>query len=309
MKKRIDGDTKGVFVVAATPFDDAGALDLSSADTMVDSYLNAGADGLTILGMMGEAAKLSSEEASTFLSHVLAKVGDRVPVVVGVSNAGTDNLAAFSHAAMEAGAAGVMIAPLSTQRTEEQVVGYYADLGRRLSAEVPVVLQDFPQATTVFMSLATIERIIEICPQVVCFKHEDCPGLNKLSGLRANDAKRRRISILVGNSGLFLPQEMARGADGAMTGFAYPEMLVGVCTAYAAGDSATAEDLFDLYLPIVRYESQPGLGLAIRKEILRRRGAIRSAMVRAPGPTLNAADHAELTGLMARLAAKVKARP
>ncbi len=300
----IDGHTRGVFVIAATPFDDAGALDLASTDSMVDFYLAAGVDGLTILGMMGEAAKLSPDEGTVFLRHVLNRVAGRVPVVVGVSNAGSDNLVAFSHAAMAEGAAGVMIAPLPTQRTEEQVIGYYADLGRRLAADVPVVVQDFPQATSVFVSVATVERIVEVCPQVVAFKHEDCPGLAKLSALRANDAKRRRISILVGNSGLFLPQELARGADGAMTGFAYPEMLVEVCRAYAAGEPGRGEDIFDLYLPLIRYESQPGLGLAIRKEVLRRRGAIGSAMVRAPGAKLSAADLAELTGLMDRLQSK-----
>ena len=308
MTRRIDGHTRGVFVIAATPFDDGGALDLASADSMVDFYLGAGADGLTILGMMGEAAKLSPEEGTTFLRHVLARVAGRVPVCVGVSNAGSDNLVAFSHSAMAAGAAGVMIAPLPTQRTEEQVIGYYADIGRRLSADVPVVLQDFPQSTGVYMSVDTVERIIEACPQVVSFKHEDCPGLSKLSALRANDARRRRLSILVGNSGLFLPQELARGADGAMTGFAYPEMLVEVCAAYASGDPARGEDVFDLYLPLVRYDSQPGLGLAVRKEVLRRRGAIRSAHVRAPGPKLSALDQAELTGLMDRLEGK-RGRP
>lgn len=305
----IDGHTRGVFVIAATPFTDAGALDLASTESMVDFYLAAGADGLTILGIMGEAAKLSPDESSVFMRHVLDRAAGRVPIVVGVSNAGTDNLVDFSHAAMAAGAAGVMIAPLPMQRTEEQVIGYYAEIGRRLSADVPVVLQDFPQSTGVFVSVATVERIIEVCPQVVSFKHEDCPGLAKLSSLRANDARRRRISILVGNGGLFLPQELARGADGAMTGFAFPEMLVEVCRAYAAGEPGRGEDIFDLYLPLVRYESQPGLGLAIRKEVLHRRGAIASARVRAPGPTLSPADHAELTALMDRLEAKRQRRP
>ncbi|HEX4767684.1 MAG TPA: dihydrodipicolinate synthase family protein [Lichenihabitans sp.] len=308
MTHAIDGRTCGVFVIAATPFDDTGALDLASVDTMVENYLETGADGLTILGVMGESAKLSSEESATFLTHVLKRVGGRVPVVVGVSNAGTDTLVGFSHAAMDAGAAGVMIAPLPSQRTEEQVVGYYAEIAARLSPEVPVVLQDYPQTTTVHMSVATVERIVERCPQMVCFKHEDCPGLAKLSALRAGDATRRRLSILVGNSGLFLPQELARGADGAMTGFAYPEMMVGVCRAFRDGDPDRGEDLFDLYLPLVRYEAQPGLGLAIRKEILRRRGAIRSALVRAPGPKLSPADHAEITRLMGRLERRLAAR-
>lgn len=301
---RLTGESAGVFVIAATPFDDAGALDFSSTDSLVDFYLAAGADGLTVLGMMGEAGKLSPQESTSFLERVLARVAGRIPVVVGVSNSGTDNLVSFSHRSMELGAAGVMIAPLPTLRTEEQVVGYFAEIGSKLDRAVPVVLQDFPQVTGVVMSVATIERTLECCQQVVCFKHEDCPGLAKLSSLRRNDAKRRRVSILVGNSGLFLPQELARGADGAMTGFAYPEMMVEVCRAFRSGDAAAGEDLFDIYLPLVRYESQPGLGLAIRKEVLRRRGAIRSAHVRAPGPKLSVTDHDELGSLLTRLERK-----
>ena len=297
----IDGHSKGLFVIAATPFTEQGALDLDSTDRMIDFYLEHGAAGLTVLGMMGEAAKLTQEEGSLFLNRVLKRTGGRIPVVVGVSNAGTDNLVTFSHDCMQAGAAGVMITPLSTLRNEEQVVNYFVEIGTRLDSQVPIVLQDFPQVTGVVMSVPTIERIFSNVSQVVSFKHEDCPGLTKLSALRAQDAKRRRISILVGNSGLFLPQEMARGADGAMTGFAYPEMLAQVCAAYAKGEPQKGEDLFDAYLPLVRYESQPGLGLAIRKEVLRRRGAIACAHVRAPGPKLSALDHQEITSLMQRL--------
>ena len=106
--------------------------------------------------------------------------------------------------------------------------------------------------------------------------------------------------MLVGNGGLFLPQEMLRGADGAMTGFAYPEMLVQACALFEQGRGDEAEDLFNLYLPLLRHEFQYGLGLALRKETLMRRGAIRSAYVRRPGPVLNAIDLAELGRLIAR---------
>jgi 4-hydroxy-tetrahydrodipicolinate synthase len=134
-------------------------------------------------------------------------------------------------------------------------------------------------------------------------KHEDCPGLAKLTQVRASggDGKRRRVSILVGNGGLYLPQELQRGADGAMTGFAYPEMLVGVCERHARGDIDGAENLFDLYLPLVKHEQQPVLGLAVRKEVLFRRGAIASARQRKPGYTLTPEDRRELDRLMARL--------
>ena len=111
---------------------------------------------------------------------------------------------------------------------------------------------------------------------------------------------------MVGNAALFLPLELQRGADGAMTGFAYPEMLVQVFNRHKSGDIQGAEDLFDLYLPMVRYEQQLGIGLAIRKEILRRRGILSSAKVRSPGPSLTENDHAELTYLMERLRRKLE---
>jgi 4-hydroxy-tetrahydrodipicolinate synthase len=114
------------------------------------------------------------------------------------------------------------------------------------------------------------------------------------------------MSILTGNSALFPAQEMQRGADGAMTGFAYPEMLVQVVARHQAGDVDGAEDLFDAYLPMVRYEQQLGLGLAIRKEVLHRRGVLACPHVRAPGPSLTPADHAEISRLMARLEKRLK---
>ena len=114
------------------------------------------------------------------------------------------------------------------------------------------------------------------------------------------------MSILTGNSALFLAEEMRRGADGAMTGFAYPEMMVQVVDLARAGDHDRAEDVFDAYLPLVRYEQQLGLGLAIRKETLRRRGALRSAHVRAPGPAMSAEDHEDLTRLIGRLERRLK---
>ena len=146
-------------------------------------------------------------------------------------------------------------------------------------------------------------KIIRDVPQVVMLKHEDWPGLEKLSELRTRSEKEglRRISVLCGNGGLYLPQELGRGADGAMTGFAYPEMLVGVCEKYAAGDLDGAEDLFDLYLPVIKHEQQPGYGLAVRKETLHRRGVMTSSKVRNPGQQMSEADHKDLDRLLARL--------
>ncbi len=86
-----------------------------------------------------------------------------------------------------------------------------------------------------------------------------------------------------------------------MTGFAFAEMMVQVCELHANGKPEEAEDLFDAYLPLVRHEQQIGIGLALRKEVLRRRGVISSAATRKPGPALDGNDEAELSALLVRL--------
>lgn len=303
MTRLIDRDTAGVYVIAATPFAEDGALDLDSTDRMVDFYREAGADGLTILGIMGEAPKLSSDEALTFARRVLDRAGEDLPVIVGVSAAGLDPMKALTDAVMEAGAAGVMVAPMPGMGPDDRLRAYFAQVARHLGPQVPICLQDYPQTLNVRFSVETILQIAAENPSVVMLKHEDWPGLAKLEKVRAGSGTGDvpRLSILVGNSGLFLPEEMARGADGAMTGFAYPEMMVDVVRLMRAGDRDRAEDIFDAYLPLVRYENQIGLGLALRKELLRRRGAIATARVRAPGPALSRGDHDDLTRLVARL--------
>ncbi len=301
--QRLTEEARGVYIISATPFAEDGALDLESAGRLLDFYLEAGVSGVTILGMMGEAPKLAPEESERFVAHVLERLDGRLPVVVGVSAAGTDNLARLAHFAMERGAAGVMVAPIGGLHTDEKILRYYADVCAALGPEVPLCYQDYPQSTGVQISVPCLQRLVAELPQLVMLKHEDCPGLGKLSRLveAGRSGEMRRISVLVGNGGLYLPQELARGADGAMTGFAYPEMLVAVVAKQGAGEIEAAEDLFDAYLPLVRYEQQPGFGLAVRKEVLRRRGVIASARTRTPGPSLSPADHAELTALMARL--------
>ena len=285
----------GVFTIAVTPFLPDGALDFASLDRVTDFYLEKGATGLTILGIMGEAGKLTAGESLEVVRRVVARAS--VPVVVGVSAPGFAAMQALASEAMAAGAAGVMVAPPATLRSDDQIVGYFRTVAEMLPG-IPFVLQDFPLVTTVTIPVPVILRIVAECPTCVMLKHEDWPGLDKITALRS--APGRRISILCGNGGQFLPEEMRRGADGAMTGFAYPEMMASVVAAYRADDRAGAQDIFDAYLPLVRYEAQPGLGLAVRKHVLWTRGAIAHSALRRPGASLNAAGAAEVAFLIAR---------
>ncbi len=304
---RLTEDAKGVYVIAVTPFTDDGGLDLQSTDRMVDFYLEKGATGLTVLGMMGEAPKLTAAESATFVKRVLQRVNGRVPIVVGVSAPGFAPMKELASEVMDAGAAGVMVAPPSHLRTDDQIYAYFENAAEVLGP-TPFVLQDYPLAIGVQIAPAVIMRVVKALPTCVMLKHEDWPGLNKISALRAASDKgeMRRISILCGNGGLFLPEEMSRGADGAMTGFAYPEMMVGVVAAHQAGDVERAHDIFDAYLPLARYEQQPVFGLNVRKYVLAKRGVLASAALRKPAGKLSAADIADIERLLARQTARLK---
>jgi 4-hydroxy-tetrahydrodipicolinate synthase len=301
---------QGVYLITVTPFKDNGELDLPSTDRMVDFCLERGVTGLTILGIMGEATKLTAEESRLFVRQVLARVQGKVPVVVGASAPGFAPMGELTKSVMDMGAAGVMVAPPPTVRTDDQISSYFEMVNETLGSDVPWVLQDHPVSTTVQMSTAVVLKILKNSPRCVMLKHEDWPGLAKLSAICAamQKGELRKISILTGNGGgLFLPEELVRGANGAMTGFAYPEMMVDVCAAYAAGNVERAFDIFDAYLPLAKYEQQGGIGLAVRKHILAERGAIASAAIRKPGPKLSALDIADIKRLTARQEKKLSA--
>ncbi len=301
-------DAHGLYVIAATPFHDDGRLDLASTDRMVEFYRNCGVSGLTILGIMGEALKLDMDEAIAFSKQVVRRAGS-LPVVVGVSSPGFAAMRTLTRAVMAAGAAGVMIAPPSTVRTDDQVAGYYDQCVAAIGADVPFVIQDYPLASAVVIAPAVIRRIVMTHANCKMLKHEDWPGLEKITTVRGyeRDASMRHISILTGNGGLFVDFEMERGADGAMTGYAFPDMLAEVIELQRAGQRDRAHDVFDAHLPLLRYEQQPGLGVAVRKYVLMKRGAIASDAQRSPASKLSAAAKSEVDFLLQRLA-KLDAR-
>lgn len=299
----LDASARGVYPIAPTPFHPDGRIDVESIDRLTDFYAGCGATGLTVLGVMGEAGKLDQAEGIAVATRFIRRAST-LPVIVGVSAPGFAAMAALARAGMEAGAAGVMIAPPSTLRTDDQIVTYYRQAAEAIGPDVPFVIQDYPLTFSVVMTPGVIRRIVQENPACAMLKHEDWPGLEKISALRAfqGDGTMRPISILCGNGGLFLDFECERGADGAMTGYAFPDMLVDVVRLSKAGAREAAHDLFDAHLPLLRYEQQPGIGLAVRKYVMARRGLIASDAQRRPGGGLTATARAEVEYLLGRLA-------
>lgn len=298
----------GVYPIAPTPFAPDGAIDWASLDRLFDFYARIRADGVTVLGILGEAPKLEPRESLAIVKRAVAIMAGR-PIVVGVSAPGFAAMRALAREAMEAGAAGVMIAPPGNLRTDDQIVTYYAQAAEAIGADTPFVVQDYPLMTSVQMTAGVIRRIAQDNANCVMLKAEDWPGLEKISMLRKWQAEGslKELSIMTANGGLFLDFEMERGADGSNTGYAFPEMLIDVVRWSKAGERDRAHDVFDAHLPLLRYEQQLGVGLAVRKYVLMKRGILTHDAQRKPGAGLSAAAKGEVDYLLARLA-RVDAR-
>ena len=288
---------RGVYNIMATAFDAGGAVDHASQRRLVDTILATGVHGLAILGVMGEAHKLSDAERLAVTRTVIDHVAGRVPVVVGTGAASNDVAVLLSREAAEAGAAALMILPPRLSKPNpDAIVAYYADIAQ--AVDVPLVIHDYPPASGVYLAPSLLARIAQEVLAAQYVKLEDPPIGPKVTQVRA---AAPNLVIFGGQGGMFFLEELERGAVGTMTGFAYPEALVDIYTRFMAGDQAGAEAVFDHWTPLLRYEGQPDVGLAIRKEILRRRGALSSAYARPPTMPLDEPAYGEIDRLLRRV--------
>ncbi len=278
---------QGVFSVLPTPFNDDGSLDLESLRKVVDLYLSADVGGVTVLGVTGEVARLQDRERTVVLETVIDQVRGRVPVIVGTSADGLHRCIEYSRNARAAGGAAVMVSPPRMPKlSSEAVVAHFRSLAA--AVDMPIVIQDYPPTSGYAMEPALLARIAREVPQARTIKLEDPPTPLKTTRILAQ-SQGMEIDILGGLGGVFLLEELLAGAAGVMTGFAYPEILVQVVRAFKAGQTDQATDVFYRFVSLMRFEFQEGIGMAIRKEVLRRRGALKSAAIRAPGAKMDPA--------------------
>lgn len=287
----------GVWNIVPTPFRPDGDLDVDSLPTLVDFVIGTGVDGMTILGVMGEAGRLSDDERRRVIDAVLERAAGRIPVCIGVSHGATGQAVAFARAAVAAGAHSVMLAPPALPRPNDAAVRrhYFAVAS---AVDVPIVVQDHPASSGVWMSVEFLASLAAESHKCQVIKLEDPPTPPKIERLlrAAPD-----VTVLGGLGAIMLIEELGRGAAGTMTGFGYPEALVEIVLRWRAGDREGATEVFDRHLPLIRFENQDGLSLAIRKHVYARRGAIASAHVRAPGAALDDGSIEELDAILARV--------
>lgn len=284
---------EGVFPILATPFEDNENPDLESFDRLVRFAGGLGVDGITILGVLGEANRLLDSEREQLIRTAVAAAG-KLPVIVGTSHSGTRAARELSQMAQELGARAVMVTPhAEAVPNEDRVAEYYRTIAEGVS--IPIVMQDHPASTQVHMPAPLLLRIIREVPQIACIKEEAVPTAPKIRALAAG-MKERKVPILTGLGALYGLFDLEAGASGFNTGFAFPEVLTAMVKAAAGGDWFRVREIYTRFLPLIVFEQQPGV--AIRKEILRLRGAVRGSKVRHPGAPLQTAAADQLRKLI-----------
>ena len=284
---------EGVYSIIPTAFTDAGDFDPESQRKVVDLFIDKGANGLTALGVTGEVARLEEHERAAILELVVRQAAGRVPIVAGTSADGTRTCIAYTRQAKSLGAAAVMVSPPRMPKLNSNaVVAHYKALAD--AVDLPIVVQDYPPITGFAMEPSLLARIAKEIPSARTIKLEDPPTPFKTARILEASAGTP-VQIFGGLGGVFLLEELVSGATGAMTGFAFPEILVRIMKHWNAGEHAAAADVFYRAVPLMRFEFQEGIGMAIRKEVLKRRGVLASAATRPPaggmdGPTREALD-------------------
>ncbi len=288
---------EGVYSVLPTPFADNGDVDEASLRRVVDLFITAGVNGVTALGVTGEVARLDDRERARVLEIVADQVKGRIGIVAGTGADGTRTCIQHSRQAKSAGATAVMVSPPRMPKlNSDAVVRHFAALAE--AVDIEIVVQDYPPISGYAMEPSLLVRIAREIPRARTIKLEDPPTPFKTSRILEH-AGELEVRIFGGLGGVFLLEELMAGATGAMTGFAFPEVLVKIVAQYRAGDVDGAADVFYRAVPLMRFEFQEGIGMAIRKEVLRRRGALSTAATRAPAAGLDATTRAALDRVMA----------
>lgn len=290
-------ELEGVYSVLPTPFLANGDLDEASLRRVLDLFIGAGVNGVTALGVTGEVARMDDAERRRVLEVVVEHVNGRIGVVAGTTAEGTRTCINYSKQALAIGATAVMVSPPRMPKlNSEAVVRHYAALAD--AVDIPIVVQDFPPISGFAMEPWLLARIAREIPRARTIKLEDPPTPFKTSRI-LKETGDVPVRIFGGLGGVFLLEELMAGATGAMTGFAYPEILVRIVSLYRAGKIDEAAEVFYRAVPLMRFEFQEGIGMAIRKEVLHRRGALASPATRPPAAALDQSTREALDRVIA----------
>jgi 4-hydroxy-tetrahydrodipicolinate synthase len=290
---------EGVYPIVPTPFLDRGEIDYPSIARLVEFMAPKGVQGLAILGALGEGHKLTDEERTEVIARYRALLPKQMGLVVGVRAAATDPAMTMVRRARELGADAILLGPHNVQK-DAPLLEYYHQVSE--AAQIPCIVHDYPAVTGITMTVALISRIFETSSHIQYIKLEDPPTGMKMQALAEHAGPGLKVFGALG--GMYALEELELGAVGIMTGFVYAELLVRLFEMVRNHQWKRAAEHFYDFLPLNRWEFQPGIGVSLRKQVLKRLGVFSSAKVRHPGPDADPKTVAQLFRIVAHLREK-----
>ncbi|HVJ01409.1 MAG TPA: dihydrodipicolinate synthase family protein [Sphingomonas sp.] len=290
-------ELSGVLPILPTIFTSAGAIDEAGTRRVLDYVVGAGASGVVFPGLASEYDMLSREERLHLTRRIGEWLGGRVPLVVGASAGDTDDAIAYAVAGAAAGAASAMIL---TPRAHADDLGAMADFYRAIhdASGVAIMVQNAPAPMGIGVPLESVAQLARALDGIRYVKEEAQPSGQRIT--RLTELAGDSLDAVFGGAGArYVIDELARGAEGTMPACEITELHVAMLDQYRAGNEARARDLFERTLPLL--SMQAVFRWRLTKAVLVRRGLIESDFTRAPGPSLDRFDRAELGALLARL--------
>lgn len=270
---------KGIFPIVPTPFFENGDIDYPSIERLIDFMAGKKVHGLAIMGALGEGQKLTEAERISIISHYRERLPEGMQLVVGVRAPATDPAMHMARSARDLGADAILLGPHNIQK-DTSLLGYYQQVSE--AAQIPSIIHDYPAVTGITLSVDLISRIFATSAHIGHIKLEDPPTGVKMQALARAAGPELKVFGALG--GMYAFEELELGAVGVMTGFVYAELLVRLYDLCQGQQWQQAAALFYDFLPLNRWEFQPGIGVSLRKQVLKRLGVFTTAKVRHPGP-------------------------
>lgn len=289
-------DLKGIYPIVPTPFHENGEVDYESIERLIDFMAAKKVHGLAIMGALGEGAKLADHERNAIISLYRKRMPQEMQLVVGVRAPATDPARLMATRARELGADALLLGPHGIQK-DKALLEYYQQVSD--AVKIPCIIHDYPAVTSITMSVELLTRMFATAEYVQYIKLEDPPTGAKMHSLSQTVGPKLKVFGALG--GMYAFEELQRGAVGIMTGFIYAEMLVRLYDYAQHQKWEEAGQLFYDFLPLNRWEFQPGIGISLRKKLLQRLGVFSSARVRHPGMDADAKTIEQMIQIISHL--------
>ena len=288
----------GIYQILQTPFTDRGAIDWTSFARQIDYCIVSGVHGLVTPALASEFFTLSDNERQQVVEFAGAQIAGRVPYVVSVQGLNLQLALEFAEHACQHEASALMAMPPYLRKAPKPAVqDYYRQLAK---FDRPLIIQNAPAPIGTPLSPRELVELLAAESGISYIKEETIPILQHINQILELDAGNC-LGVFGGANGIYLIDELRRGACGNMPAGGMVDAQVKIYELYVQGEIEAAERIHFGLLPLLNYAMV--YGVSLHKYIMWRRGVIDSPFARDPQKiSLNRDDILAVERLWPRIA-------